>query len=87
MTNDIIILLLIIFSLALLALVRTYQNSATLKSLPEYKNMQQLQDKIQSLHGDNKKIEGQINALDRAFSELTHRVNDLPKDIKLFLQR
>ena len=56
-------------------------------NLPEYKNMENVQEKFQKIHGENKKIEGQLEGLEKAFTELTHRVNDLPKDIKQLLDK
>lgn len=75
--------------LAFLVVVALRQSrlEGQIKSMPEYKNMESIQEKIQAVHGDNKKIEGQLFALEKAFTELTNRVNNLPRDIKKLLEK
>lgn len=58
-----------------------------IKNLPEYKNMEEVNKRISKLCGEVKKMEGQLNGLEKAFSNITNRVNNLPTDIKKLLDK
>lgn len=85
--QTLLIIFLIVVAMIAVVSIKVRALEVQVKNMPEYQNMEKFQDKVQRLHGDNRKIEGQLEALEKAFTELTHRVNALPRDIKQLLDK